>query len=1032
MEGKGTIRFFLILLVLVCLVQFLYLIPTRKVEKAADVYADIAASKASSDDVDIVRKEARVRYLDSMSSEVILKVPLLANYTYSDLKENQLAFGLDLKGGLSEVLQVDLKEFVQRLSRDSKDPTFIAALDAADEKLNTTQSDFITLFSQEWASRADGKQLAHIFGRNATLRDQITYETSDADVIRVLREEANKTVELTYSRLKDRIDKFGVTQPNVQLDANRDLILVELPGVDNMERARNFLQASAELEFWDVYHIDNAIQQGFIEADRILKADEAGEDVSVEEDSVEIVPNYEITYDSLGNALDSTLTGYDTVAAIVNPFDNLGPLLSKFTLNGQQGQLQFPLHVMGIAEENKMKAINEMLSREDVRSLFPDDVRFLWAYKPFRDYETGEETKSYLLHAIKLQSGTDKAPLDGECVVRAFSQPDPNTGEVQVTLRMNPSGAQTWGQMTTDAVQAGNREIAIVLDDQVVSAPRVNTPILDGNSSITGAFTIQEGQDLANILEIGKLPAKTKVIQETLVGPSLGKENIQKSSTALIIGMIVLVLFVIAYYAGGGIVAVITLLANLFFIFGALSSIGTVLTLPGIAGIILTIGMAVDANVIIFERIKEELRAGKTLRTAIFDGFKYSYSAIIDANVTTILVALVLAYFGLGPIKGFAVVLIIGVISSLVTAVLLGRLIIDWWLNRDKSITFWSGWSKDILANLNIDWLGKRKLAYIISGILIVASLASIMTRGFEFGLDFKGGYSYNVQMSDEDAVSIDQVRDALQEAFEGTPTTVKAVDLANTLNISTSYRITESGNEVQDQVTEALYRGIKSATGGDFDLDHFINPDSRTTHITTLSKVGPTIAGDITSSSKNAGLIALALIFLYIFIRFNRWQYSLGAVVALAHDSIIVLGVFSLFHGVLPFSMEIDQAFIAALLTVIGYSINDTVVIFDRIREYLGLYINRDKSDIINAAINSTVSRTIITSLTTLMVVFVLFLFGGGSIKGFAFALLVGIMVGTYSSVLIATPIVNDLTDDMSTKKIVKRRQLEKTKTGA
>ncbi len=927
-------------------------------------------------------------------------------------------------------MQVNLREFIRSLSRDSKDPTFLAALDNANDNLKSAQSDFVTLFAQEWNQSADGKKLASIFAKNPALRQDINFESSDADVIDILRQRADETVELTFKRLKDRIDKFGVTQPNVSLDKNRDLILVELPGVDNPERARNYLQASAELEFWNVFRITPGIQEAFIKADRRLKVEQSG-DTSILEDvpDFEIVPLYEITYDSVGNPVDSLPAGFDTTELVSNPFETGGPLLSMLTLNGQTGQLSFPQHVAGTAERNKKAAINQILERADILALFPADLVFLWSYKPHRDYATGEETGLYKLHMIKKERGSEYAPLLGDRVVRATSQPDPTTGEVEVTLSMDQNGAQTWGQMTTAASQDNNREIAIVLDDEVVSAPSVRVPIMNGNSSITGDFTIQEGQDLANVLEIGKLPAETQIIQETLVGPSLGKDNISRSSRSLLIGFLLLVLFMILYYSTGGIISIVALFANLFFIFGALSSIGTVLTLPGIAGILLTIGMAVDANVIIYERIREELRIGKTLRTAIADGFKHSYSAIIDANVTTILVAIVLAYFGLGPIKGFAVVLIIGVISSLITAVLLGRLLIDWWTGKGRELAFWTNWSKSWLANLNIDWLGKRKLGYGISLVLIVLSGLSIMTRGFEFGVDFKGGYSYNVEFDNSVNVAAEDLRAALETAFEGAPTTVKAVDLANTFNVTTSYLIDETGNEAQDLVTETMFNGVNQVVGGNLELANFKNPDGRGTHLTSSSKVGPTIADDIKSSSVKAAAFALLLIFLYIFLRFNKWQYSLGAVAALFHDSIIVLGIFSLFHGILPFSMEIDQAFIAALLTVIGYSINDTVVVFDRIREFLGIYINRSKSEVVNMAINSTVSRTVITSLTTLFVVSILFVFGGGSIKGFAFALVVGIIVGTYSSIFVATPIVHDLTDEMASPKAVKRRQYSKSK---
>jgi SecD/SecF fusion protein len=1022
MQGKGIIKFFLIVLGIVCLLQYLYLVPTRKVEKAADEYAAALAAEATSDqDAQFIRKEARVRYLDSMSSEKVVSIPLLADYTYEELKSKQLNFGLDLKGGLAEVLQVDLKDFIRTLSKDSKDPTFLAALDAAEVQMRSAQSDFVTLFAEEWTKVADGKKLASIFARNTALKGEITFDTEDTEVIRLLRKKADETVDLTYKRLKDRIDKFGVTQPNVSLDKNRDLILIELPGVENTERARKYLQASAKLEFWDVYRIDNTLLGAFAQADRKLEALMTG-DTSVVEDKPEFRLDtiYEPVTDTNGVTIDSTMR-IDTVDTSLDPFANRGPLLNLLQMNAQGGQLQFPLHVVGVADKNKKDAINQMMAREEIASLFPSNVRFHWSYKSHKDYESGEDTGQYLLHAIKLPKGSEKAPLEGDHVVRATSSPDPTTGQVQVSLSMDQVGAQIWGKMTTDAFNDQNREIAIMLDDEVVSAPRVNQPIPSGNSSISGDFSIQEGQDLANILEVGKLPAQTHIIQETLVGPSLGQENINRSFKSLMIGFLLVLVFMMLYYSTGGIVAIIALFANLFFIFGALSSLGTVLTLPGIAGIVLTIGMAVDANVIIFERIREELRNGKSMIASISDGFKYSYSAIIDANVTTILVAIVLAYFGLGPIKGFAVVLIIGVISSLITAVLLGRMTIDWWTGKGKAINFWNNTSKNWLANLNIDWLGKKKMTYVISGIIVLVSLASIVTRGFEFGVDFKGGYSYNIEFDESKSFGAEDIRSSLSDVLGESPI-VKAIDIDNTFNITTSYLIDDNANDAQERVTAAIYEGLNNLSGGDIDEANFIATDGTGTHLTSSSKVGPTIADDIKDSSVKATLFALLLIFLYIFLRFSKWQYSLGAVGALFHDTIIVMGVFSLFHGIFPFSMEIDQAFIAALLTTIGYSINDTVVVFDRIREFLGIHLSKTKKEVVNMAINSTVSRTIITSVTTLFVVLILFLFGGSSIKGFAFALLIGIIVGTYSSIFIATPIVFDMTEDL--KPIKKERK--------
>ena len=564
------------------------------------------------------------------------------------------------------------------------------------------------------------------------------------------------------------------------------------------------------------------------------------------------------------------------------------------------------------------------------------------------------------------------------------------------------------------------------MDNEVVSAPGVNNgAIAGGRSSISGGFNLQEADDLSRILEIGKLPARPKIIQESLVGPTLGAQNIRYSLISLAAGVGLVLLFMVAYYGGAGLIAILALLLNVFFILGSLASYGTVLTLPGLAGIVLTMGMAVDANVIIYERVREELRAGKSLLASIRDGFGHSYSAIIDANVTTLLVAAVLVYFGVGPIKGFAVVLIIGVLCSLFTAVLVGRMMIEYWTGnegRGKDLSFWTGFSKNAFANVKVDWLGKRKMAYMLSGAIILAGVGSMLTKGFELGVDFKGGYSYNVQF-DQD-VELQTLKDNLTASFEGASPIVKSVSTNNTYAITTSYLITDTGDDAADRVMKALHKGVNQTVGGNLDIEDFKGDNSNVTHVLSSTKVGPTIADDIKRSAFWAGIIALLCIFFYIMLRFTRWEYSAGAVAALFHDVLIVLSMFSIFHGILPIAMEIDQAFIAAVLTVIGYSINDTVVVFDRIREFMNLYTGWSKEDIINKAIDSTVSRTVITSLTTLFMVFMLFVFSSGSIKGFAFALLIGILVGTYSSIFVATPVFYDLSGDLKPKTKEKKKK--------
>ncbi len=1027
MQGKGIIRFFLILLTAVCLLQYLYLLPTRKVERDAEDFAAKATAGLTDENAIITaHKIARAEYLDSMSSEPVISIPLLGKFSYEKLKRQQIALGLDLKGGISTVLQVDLREFLQTLSNNTKEPAFKQALDNADIDLKKAQTDYITLFGQEWAKVSNGQKLAPIFTRNATLRQEITFETSDADVLAILRKKANETVDLTFKRLKDRIDKLGVVQPNVSLDNARDLILVELPGVDNPERARNYLQTTAKLEFWDLYRVsDPGIMEAFANADDRLKKLQAGDTTTATVDTAltRIDTIWVPKMDSTGTVIDSEMTT-KVVPITKDPAASNGPLLSLLKINFYDGKsIQYPFAVMGVANKNKINAINQMLFsdvktmafKDELKSIFPPDVKLMWSAKPTSDKD-GKTTDEFELYAIKMKRGSEVAPLEGDRVVTATSNPDPTTNQVAVTLRMDNLGAKTWADMTTKAAQDNNREIAIALDGEVVSAPRVNEAITTGDSRISGNFSIQEGQDLANILQIGKLPARTSIVQDTLIGPSLGKDNINKSMIALIVATLLVLLFMVFYYGGGGIVAIIALVANIFFLFGALSSLGTVLTLPGIAGIVLTIGMAVDANVIIYERIKEEIRAGKSLKSSIADGFKHSYAAIIDANVTTILSSIALIYFGLGPIKGFAVVLFIGILTSMFTAILVSRMIFDWWIAKGRSITFWIPPTKDFLAHLHIDWLSKRKYAYMFSIGFVVIGAISIFVRGFDLGVDFKGGYSYNVAFDQTEKIDDDALRAALTTTFGSTPT-VKSIDAVNTYNITTSYLIDDNSTEAHNQVSDKLYEGVNSIVGGNLDKALFMQTDAKGTHVTSSSKVGPTIADDITKSSIYASIFAVFLIFVYILIRFTKWQYSLGVVVSAVHDALFVLVSFSLFRGLLPFSMELDQTFIAAILTIIGYSINDTIVTFDRIRENFNLYTGKTKHEILNISINQTMSRTLITVLTVFLVSLALLFFGGASIKGFAFALVIGLLTGTYSSIFVATPLLADLSGDIKPK---------------
>ena len=1008
MQGKGIVRFFLILLTAICIYQLFFFVPANRVESDAEAYATSVLDPGLSD-VERTRayNDAYRAYLDSMSGEKVWSLLGIRDYTYTDVKEQQVKLGLDLKGGMSAVMQVDLRSFLENLSDGNTDPLFVQSLDEADAQLANAQDDYITLFVDAFRQNAAGaRSLASVFSDNDQIQDQgVTFQSDDGEVALALRSLADEVVQTTYTLLRQRIDRTGTIQPNVTLDESRDLILVELPGVDNPARVRDILSKAAALDFYDVYtNGDQGILQGIVAANDALKA--AAGDVEVEPE-FEYVTNY--AFDSLGNVDSSVVESVDTIQT--NLASNAGPLLSIMQLANPGQGVSATVGYVAKADKRKLEAI---LGDEVFTSAMPDDVQLAVGQKPLTDPGTNASTGVYAVYALRLEPDGTPA-LSGTEIAEADQTIDVNNGgQVEVNITMNPEGARRWAEITTQNV---GQQFAIVLDGEVLSAPNINEPITGGRSRITGGFTVQEAQDLASNLEVGRLPADTRIIQEAVVGPTLGADNIRSSTIALAAGFILVMVFMALYYSGAGVVSIVALLANVFFIFGALSSFGTVLTLPGIAGIVLTIGMAVDANVIIYERIREELRAGKPNLAAIKDGFQQSLSAILDANVTTLLTALVLNYWGLGPIKGFAVVLIIGIFTSLFTAVLVTRLIIDWRTDGGRALSFANGWSANLLSNITTDWMSKRRTAYAISAVLVVASLVSILTRGFDLGVDFQGGRSYNVEFVGAD-VDRDALETALTTAFDNESTVVKSAGGENTFAITTSYLKDGNVADADSLVQLALYEGVSQVQPG-IDEAAFGTADQlNATRIVSSAKVGPTIADDIRNSSFKAGLVALILIFFYLFIRFSRWEFSLGAVAALFHDVIIVLGVFSIFQNLLPFSLEVDQAFIAAILTVIGYSVNDTVIVYDRIREFINTYTGRSKEEIFNLAINSTLNRTLITSATTLLVVLILFLFGGGSIRGFAFAILCGIAVGTYSSIFIASALVNDTIKDINAKR--------------
>jgi SecD/SecF fusion protein len=995
MQNKGAVKLLAIALALVTIYQLSFTFITRRVERNAAAYAQ----------GDPVRQQA---YLDSMMRENVYNFLGIRQYTYREAKEREINLGLDLRGGMNVTLEISSYEIIRALSNYSDDPTFVEALDLAREYQKTSTDDFITLFGRAFETIDPDARLAAIFS-TPELRDRISFTSSNQEVLSVIRSEAERAIDNSFNILRSRIDRFGVTQPNIQKLETHGRILVELPGIREPERVRSLLQGTANLEFWETYEnreiypyllkANDRISE-IDEAQRVLKRDiepgdavvpvqpEPGEQLTPAD---ELSPEQESLLDILGRdttQIDEGMTP-DQLLADFPLFSILNPM------TGVDGQLMGG-SVVGIAEYRDTALVNHYLNLPQVRQLFPRDVKFLWGVKPPRF----DATDSFFeLHAIKVTSRDGRPPLDGDVITDARVEFGQTQASAEVTMAMNAEGARIWARLTRDNI---GRSVAIVLDDLVYSAPRVNQEIPGGRSQITGDFTIAEAQDLANVLRSGALPAPARIIQEAIVGPTLGQEAINAGLSSFLLAFLVVLLYMIIYYSRkAGIVADIALVVNLFFIMGVLASLGATLTLPGIAGIVLTIGMSVDANVLIFERIREELKAGKGLRLAVSDGYKNAYSAIIDANVTTLLTGIILYIFGTGPIQGFATTLIIGILTSLFCAIFITRLIFIWFLDRNKTISFATKLTENAFNNIHYKFINQRKPFYLISGVVILLGIGSLLTRGLSQGIDFTGGRTYIVRF--EEPVSTAEVQSSLFTVF-GEGTSVITFGGDNQVRIATNFRINEIDAEVDHEIEELLYQGLQPFMEEDVTFTQFMS-----NYRQSSEKVGPSIAHDIKVQAVWAIFFALVIMFLYMFIRFRNWQFGLGAVAAVGHDVLIVLGIFSIFHGVLPFSLEIDQAFIAAILTVVGYSINDTVVVFDRIREYFKLFPKRERSEVYNLALNSTLSRTFSTSLSTFFVLLSIFLFGGEVIRGFIFALLIGVVVGTYSSLFIATPVVYD-----------------------
>ena len=1022
MQNKGAIRLFAIAFALVCLYQLSFTWVASRVEKKAEIYADNFVKKQFPDKIgskdettiaflDSVRASKEYSYKDSMKGEDVYNL-LIRKYTYAECLNRQINLGLDLKGGMNVILEVSVEDVLRSLANYSTDTTFTKALALAKQMQKTQTGDYVTLFAKAFKTINPNGQLASIFS-TFELKDKINPRSTDKEVLDVLRKETNDAIENSFNILRTRIDKFGVIQPNIQPLETKGRILVALPGIKEPERMRRLLQGTANLEFWETYE-NSEIFNDLVKANQIIKDMQVSETKTADslknqtatttnikepvQKAEKDTSGAESLAERLANAPDTT--GNDSTQ-LINKVGAEYPLFSSYSIlkPAVSGQNQLAAGAMiGSANVRDTAKVMAYLNLKQVHALFPLNIRFLWSMKP----EKRDKSQSiYDLYAIK---GTrdGRPPLDGSAISSARSEFGQNKASAEVAMSMNPEGAKKWAHLTKDNV---GRCIAIVLDNSVASAPVVQTEITGGNSSITGNFTPDEAGDLAITLKSGRMPAPAHIISEAIVGPSLGEASVKAGLASFVIAFLIVLIYMMFYYNRAGWIADVALMVNVFFIFGVLASLSAVLTLPGIAGIVLTLGMAVDANVIIYERIREELRAGKSLKTAIADGYHNAYSAIIDGNVTTLLTGIVLFIFGTGPIQGFATTLIIGILTSLFTAIFISRLIFEGLLGRNRSIKFSNRFTESVLHNAKFDFIGKRKMFYVGSSIIILAGIISMFVRGYSLGIDFKGGRTYFVRFNEP--VNTPDIQKSLTVTFDGDIPEVKTYGGENQIQVTTKYLIdqpSDAQHDIDSIVESRLYKGLIPYLDKNTNYDSFLK-----SNVLSSEKVGPTIALDIKIKALYSVFFALIIIFLYIFIRFRDWRFGLGGVVSLAHDSLFVLGIYSLLWGHLPFSMEIDQSFIAAILTVIGYSINDSVIIFDRIREYTALYPKRSKKDVYNSAMNSTLGRTLNTSLTTLFLIIVIFVFGGEVIRGFIFALLIGIGVGTYSSICNAAPIVYD-----------------------
>ena len=993
MQNKGFVKVFAILLTLVCIFYLSFSAVTSHYNKKAKEYAGGNVTKQN-------------YYLDSLSTE---KVWL--NYTLKEARKMQIGLGLDLKGGMNVILEISVADVLKSLSDNNPDENFNKALAAATLRQNTSGEDFMSLFFDEYKKLDPNVRLSAIFS-TFQLKDKISPNSSNADVLNVLKKETDDAISNSFNVLRTRIDRFGVVAPNIQRLDKDGRILVELPGVKEPARVRKLLQGSANLEFWETYELSQIYQQ-LVAANQIIAAQDKAETpaqvavadstaTQLADEATEVVSST----DSLANEIKA-LKGAQADKKNEAEWAKEYPLFAKLQINQYQGQIA-PGPVVGYAAYTDTAAINTMLNEKQVRELLPRNLAFRWSVKAMDDKE-----QIYQLYALKQTGRNGRPALEGDVITDAREDFQQHTNSFEISMAMNAEGAKVWARLTKENI---GRCVAIVLDDVVYSAPRVNDEIT-GRSSITGDFTADEAKDLANVLKSGKMAAKVRIIQEDVVGPSLGKEAINNGFISFIVALILLFIYMISTYGVvPGMIANVALLFNLFFTLGILSSLHAVLTLSGIAGLVLSLGVAVDANVLIYERAKEELRAGKNLRKAVNDAYSNAFSAIFDSNLTSLITGIILFAFGTGPIKGFATTLIIGLLTSFFTAVFMSRVFLESALEKGwfQNITFTTKFSQNMLVKPHFDFIGNRKKGYILSGTVILICIASFFIRGLNQGIEFTGGRNYIVRF--DQPVKTSDIRKDLETSFPESSLSVITIGGDNQVRISTNYKVAEDGETIDNEIINKIYNGVKKILPEGTTEEQFAADN-----IMSFQKVGPSIADDIKTSATWAVLFALLAMGLYILIRFRDIAFSIGTIASVAHDTLVIIGIYSLFYGILPFSMEIDQSFIAAILTVIGYSVNDTVVIFDRIREYTKLYPTRDKKELDNEALNSTLARTFNTSISTAIVLICIFILGGDTIRSFTFAMLLGVIIGTYSTLFVAVPLAYEFVSRKFAKKNVK-----------